>query len=250
MIPALDNIFSAFGIPREVTTDNGPPFNGDKLAEFAKYLGFKHRKVTPAHPQANGQAESFMKNLAKVVRNAAVQRCPIQQELNRFLRAYRDTPHSTTGVAPAALMFGRTTSSRLPKLDEVKQSKEELALKAERCDASNKAKAKASADKRRGARRIKFKVGDMVVEKQKRTDKYKTNYAMAPLVVVNVKGSMVTVKSRTTGRERNRNRWHFKKVTWQMDDEQLSDSQNESGGWSSWRRTAMRSPYSAAAAAR
>ena len=46
----LGCIFSTFGIPKVVKTDNGPPFNGIKFTEYAKQQGFHHRKTTPNWP--------------------------------------------------------------------------------------------------------------------------------------------------------------------------------------------------------
>jgi len=48
-----------------------------------------------------------------VMRNAAVNNSPWQKELNLFLGAYRATPHSSTGVAPASLLFKFNNTSRL-----------------------------------------------------------------------------------------------------------------------------------------
>ena len=62
VIPKLDRIFAAYGIPKVVKSNNGPPFNGHEFAQFANYLGFKHRKVTPLWPEANGEVERFMIN--------------------------------------------------------------------------------------------------------------------------------------------------------------------------------------------
>ena len=95
VIPKRDRIFSSFGVPDTVRTDNGPPFNSREFADFTNYLGFKHRKVTP-WPQANGEVERYMKTLKKVYR---------RQELYKFLRNYRATPHTTTGVPPATLLL-------------------------------------------------------------------------------------------------------------------------------------------------
>ena len=39
-IPRLDKTFSSFGVPQEVKTDNGPPFNNTDFPTFAQYLGF------------------------------------------------------------------------------------------------------------------------------------------------------------------------------------------------------------------
>ena len=53
VIPWLDQIFSMFSIPEVVKTDNGPPFSSDHFRQFASYLGFYHRKITPHWPRAN-----------------------------------------------------------------------------------------------------------------------------------------------------------------------------------------------------
>ncbi|XP_018096942.2 vomeronasal type-2 receptor 116 [Xenopus laevis] len=47
-----------------IKTDNGPTFNGHTFQQFAGYLGFKHRKITPLLPKANGIVEIFMISLA------------------------------------------------------------------------------------------------------------------------------------------------------------------------------------------
>ena len=63
VIPKLDQIFSTFGTPDTVKSDNEPPFKSSEFAEFAQTLGFKHRKVTPLWPRANGEVERFVKTL-------------------------------------------------------------------------------------------------------------------------------------------------------------------------------------------
>ena len=62
----LDRIFSSLGIPLIVGSDNGPPFNGHDFLNFNKYLGFKHDRKTPKNPQANDEAEQFMRVLKKL----------------------------------------------------------------------------------------------------------------------------------------------------------------------------------------
>ncbi len=42
--PVLDNVFSMFGIPSVLKTDNGPPFNSSMFTQFADYFGFYHIK--------------------------------------------------------------------------------------------------------------------------------------------------------------------------------------------------------------
>ena len=63
--PELDSILSQYGIPKVIETDNGPPFNGEPFAEYAAKMGFRHCKITPLWPEANGEVERFMKTLGK-----------------------------------------------------------------------------------------------------------------------------------------------------------------------------------------
>ena len=73
VIPRLNTIFARQGIPNKLKTNNGPPFNGVEFSNFAKYLGFHHRKVQPLRPRANGEAECFMPNLEKCVQTVVVE---------------------------------------------------------------------------------------------------------------------------------------------------------------------------------
>ena len=65
VIPHYDCILSTHGIPEQVKTDNGPPFNSD-FSNYAEKRGFKHRPVTPKQQSSNGLTENFMKMLQKV----------------------------------------------------------------------------------------------------------------------------------------------------------------------------------------
>ena len=65
VLPKLDRIFSSLGIPLIVGSDHGPPFNGQDFMNFSTYLGFKHERKTPKKPQANAEAEQFLRVLKK-----------------------------------------------------------------------------------------------------------------------------------------------------------------------------------------
>ncbi len=57
----LKKIFATHGIPKTVQTDNRPPFNSQEFKTLAAEMAFKHKKVTPKHPKAQGQVEGFNK---------------------------------------------------------------------------------------------------------------------------------------------------------------------------------------------
>ena len=86
VIPKLDQLFATFGTPKIVRSDNGPPFSGEEFAKFAHALGFKHRKVTPLWPRANGEVERFVKTLKKCLKAAKVEGRNWRKELQAILR--------------------------------------------------------------------------------------------------------------------------------------------------------------------
>ena len=115
VIPKQDKVFSEFGVPDVVRSDNAPPFNSKEFASFADDLGFKHRKVTPTWARVNGEVERFVRTVKKVIKMARLEH-KNKQELNKLLRNYRATPHSTTRVAPATALFGRPMKTKLPEV--------------------------------------------------------------------------------------------------------------------------------------
>ena len=84
VIKRLEVLFSIFGIPNEVESDNGAPFNCGKFKEFEIYLGFKSRLFTPLWALANGLMESFMKNWTKVIQTAIIDKVSLNQDLLSF----------------------------------------------------------------------------------------------------------------------------------------------------------------------
>ena len=186
-IPKLDAIFARQGIPDVLKSDNGPPFNGTDFKNFAELLGFQHRKITPLWPRANGEAERFiMTTLEKCIRAATVEHKNWKQELNKFLRQYRATPHSTTGISPCEALNQRKLKTTLPEFASPAPARHQIIPEtqnlAER-DAEQKKKIKAYADQKLGARESKIKLGDTVLVKQPKTNKLSTPFSPAPLVV-------------------------------------------------------------------
>ena len=72
-ISKLDHIFTTHGIPKVLKSDNGPPFFGEEFKAHMQENGIKHQKITPLWPQANAEAENFIKPLTKAVCCAQVE---------------------------------------------------------------------------------------------------------------------------------------------------------------------------------
>ena len=55
VIRKFNKIYSIFGYPKKVLSDNGPLFQSDLFIKFYfEFLNIKHRKITRRYPQANG----------------------------------------------------------------------------------------------------------------------------------------------------------------------------------------------------
>ena len=94
-------------IPRDIQ-DRWRTTNGDDSHSFQTYLkwaGVKHKKVSAEDPELNRLAENFMKNLKKVWHIALQENKNPQQEMYKFLRQYRATPHCTTGKGTSSDPF-------------------------------------------------------------------------------------------------------------------------------------------------
>ena len=117
----LKKIFATHGTPVQVESDNGPPFSSKEFAEFAAVEGFRHHRITPLHPRANGEAESFMKLINKTEQRAQIQRMSPLMAMQEMLIGYRLTPHPATGISPYDGMMNRTVRTKLDYVSRTKK---------------------------------------------------------------------------------------------------------------------------------
>ena len=59
----FEDIFTRFGVPREIVTDQGGKFTSKLVRGIVEKYKIKHHKSSPYHPQSNGQVESTNKIL-------------------------------------------------------------------------------------------------------------------------------------------------------------------------------------------
>ena len=98
VIPALEQIYDAYGNPEKQLSANGPPFNSKEMDTFSKERNITLEKTPPMHPSAN-PAETFMKLVGKAMEIAAYNRVPEKKSQSQLLSNYRDTPHLSTCIA-------------------------------------------------------------------------------------------------------------------------------------------------------
>ena len=162
MIEALTPNFVRYGYPFTPKSDNEDQFVSEEFEEFLSKNGIEHQKSPPLWPQANGEVERQNRTLLKVLKIAQVEGKRWKDELNKFLLAYRTTPHCTTGMTPASLMFGRELKTKLP---ELRPNKSVLDENIRDLDWNHKLSNKFYADKRRNATFNPAVPGDKVLLK-------------------------------------------------------------------------------------
>ncbi|KAD6454612.1 hypothetical protein E3N88_09318 [Mikania micrantha] len=93
------NILTRFGIPAEITCDNGSQFIGRRTTNFCEAWRLKMINSTPVHPQANGQAESSNKIIINNIKKK------LGSKKGKWAED-RTTTKNATGQTPFSLVFG------------------------------------------------------------------------------------------------------------------------------------------------
>ena len=148
IIASLEKIFATHGLPMSITCDNGPQFVSSDFKQYLCTNAIQLRNVTPLWPQANGQTERQNRTLLKAMKIAQAEGKNWKREIYSFLLMYHSTPHSTTGVSPAELLFRRKIRTKLPELDS--DFDKDVQLYRDR-DAEMKEKGKLYGDMKRSA---------------------------------------------------------------------------------------------------
>ena len=114
VIEELRTLFSQFGIPETIVSDNGTCFVSTEFEAFLSDNGIKHVTSAPYHPSSNGLAERAVQVVKRGLRK--VTKGTMRSRLAKILFAYRLTPQTTTGISPGELLLGRRPRSRLDLL--------------------------------------------------------------------------------------------------------------------------------------
>ena len=210
-IEAFDTIFSRHGYCENLTSDNGPPFNGNEyhlLQQYFHWAGIKHNPTDSAEdPEANGLAEAFMKHLAKIWHTAYIEHLNPIAEMNKHLQMVRATPHPTTGKSPAELMYGRQFRTRIPeRYIQTNNSRSQSIEMAKDKDREVKSKQKYYKDKKPYVKSHTIAIGDTVLLSQKKT-KLTPPYDPEPYCVTEIHGHQITATRNGKTITRDAQKW-------------------------------------------
>ncbi|MCP4346632.1 MAG: transposase family protein, partial [Desulfobacterales bacterium] len=102
----MKRVFSLFGNPLKIRSDNGPQFVSTEFAKFLANQNIAHDKSPVYHPQANGLVEVFNHYLKRGVQKYSFFHTDFTEKVDELLVHFCCTSPEHS-VSPAELMFGR-----------------------------------------------------------------------------------------------------------------------------------------------
>jgi putative transposase len=126
--PVFTRLFTEFGLPKRIRTDNGVPFATNTLARLSQLsawwvrLGILPELIEPGKPQHNGRHERMHRTLkAETTRPPAANLCAQQRTFNHFREEFNtERPHEALDLQPPASVYApspRAMPDRLPPLE-------------------------------------------------------------------------------------------------------------------------------------
>ena len=121
-INILRQVFSIFGLPEQIVSDNGTQFTSEEFNVFCRKNGIKHIRSAPYHPATNGAVERFVQTFKRALKSGRNEGRGNQHMISNFLLRYCSTPHTLTGVTPCTQMLKRDIRTRLHLLRPGRES--------------------------------------------------------------------------------------------------------------------------------
>ena len=102
------HIFSRFGTPRALITDNGTHFCNTGIDKFLHEYGVRHRTSLAYHPQSNGQAEVTNREIKSILEKTVnSSRKDWSKKIEDALWAYRTAFKTPLGMSPFRIVYGK-----------------------------------------------------------------------------------------------------------------------------------------------
>ncbi|RDX86566.1 hypothetical protein CR513_32090, partial [Mucuna pruriens] len=102
------NIFCKFGLPKVLISDQGSHFCNQAMSSLLEKYEVVHQVDTAYHPQSNGQAKVFNREIKKILQKLTnLGWKDWSRHLEDTLWAYRTTYQTPLGMSPYQIVFGK-----------------------------------------------------------------------------------------------------------------------------------------------
>ena len=107
---ALVQVFNTYGMPEILHSDQEKNFESTLLQQTLATFGIHKSRNTVYHPERDGMVERYNRFLLQM-------QAYWEEYLPLMLFAYRTAAHTSTGISPSELTFGRSPHVRITTLD-------------------------------------------------------------------------------------------------------------------------------------
>ena len=109
------DLFMAYGVSEELSTDGGPQFTAEAFQQFLRLWGVDHRLSSAIYPQSNGRAEVAVKTAKRIIHNNHSPDGGLNTDkAARAILQYRNTPLPDIGLSPAQILLHRQLRDSVP----------------------------------------------------------------------------------------------------------------------------------------
>merc|ERR1712030_226932 len=201
----MDHTMRTNGVPDEIWTDGGPPYNSHEWREWAEDWGSKPKRTTPYHPLANGMVERFNQVLKQTILMAYADKKDPLEEVDKLVASYRNTPHSVTGEKPYKLMHNRDIRTKLPSFRSVSRGKHHR--EAREKDREAKLQMKERYDAKNRTKQVEINLGDWAYIKRTATSSTKGTWDPIPYQITHIYENQITGRRHDDEKTRDRSDW-------------------------------------------
>lgn len=100
VIDALSVVFTRFGDPRVIVSDNGPPFNSAEFSRYCEKAQIKLIHSPPYNPQSNGTAERWVRTVKEMMKKNLSSNFS-ETNLQQLLFTLRNSPTTEGDLIPS-----------------------------------------------------------------------------------------------------------------------------------------------------
>ena len=113
----FNSIFSEYGWPDTLVSDNGPCYTAEAFSNLMKEYAVNHITSSPHYPQSNGLAEKFV----QIVKNLFHKVTDKGADIDKYLMIYCNTPLASTSKSPMQMLQQRSARLQLPMSNVVRR---------------------------------------------------------------------------------------------------------------------------------